>query len=263
MVLTNLQASCRGRLPLCVRYASVHLDEVRFGGEGIAQVGGSKVPFGVGVLDDGLEVLGVWHEEAGGPAAREAIATDLVTRGLVSFRVLVSSASPQLDAAVLAEYPEAQAVRSFQQWCAAGLSRVPPRRRSVIVEGMLGVRRAVTYDDALERLRQLQAGEWEGEPQAVQACRDGISDSRALYLLPQRLRKATHRAEEVVQRLQAGAQAALRRGCFESPREAAQFAEAWLTKAVRKLGTPTRALRPMSEGRRGHQAVVSHAPALW
>jgi hypothetical protein len=97
---------------------------------------------------------------------------------------------------------------------------------------------AATYDSALAILLDLEFGQWKELPEAVQGCRVALERCHGLYLLPQRLRRATHRAEDAIQKLRVGAQAALRRSeWFASPPEAAEFAEEWLNRAARRFAT--------------------------
>jgi hypothetical protein len=246
MVVTSLAKECSGgRLPLCARYASMHAGLL--GARVDAESGRSdhRLLWALGLTSGGeVEVLGVWPAQIAGVSAAEQIASDLLERGMERVRVLVNGAGDDLWAEVRRKYPGATCACTFEQVESLVLPLVGTRDRAGVVDGLRAVRLAPSFDTACALLRALELGQWSELNDAVSLCRVELSRSRALYSLPRRLRLATHRLEQLAQRLQDGALSALgRHGPFVSPVAAAAFSEAWLARAERRLRSQPKASR--------------------
>lgn len=192
-----IESSAKGRPPLCVRYASVHLDQIDGLASGPATCDTHSVLWALGVTFDGEhEILGVWDCLSTVVKTCQAIASDLAARGLERVEVLVSRAGTPCEAA------------------------------STISNSL-----------SLETESGAAVGTETGTaPLIAPHHQTASSRQQALCILPQRVRLASLRADAIVDRLHVDASKALRRhGRFESADAATAFAENWLRAVERRL----------------------------
>lgn len=262
MPIASVKDCAHGRLPLCVRYGSLHAGllsaTVRTG----SNLSEHRMPWALGVAHGGeVDVLGVWAVQPIGPQAAEYVTSDLSDRGLQRLGLLVNGAGEDLSIAVRERYVGAVTARAFDELEGLVLPLVARSNQARVLAELRSLRLAPTFEAACTLLRMLQLGQWSELPEVVGICEAELKRSREVYALSRRLRLTTHRAEQLARRLQGAALSALRRqGPFTSANDAAALGEAWLCRAQRRWRNEPIAPR-LSESRRGRPTQrLTHRP---
>jgi len=232
-----------GRLPLCERYASVHIGllTVRERSKGEERI--RSIPWALGVTSSGeQDILGAWPQLATDLETVEQVAKDLVLRGVRRIGLLLNDAGNGLTSAVLRAYPAAATAYPFCQLQSACLSVAPSWAKARLSETLSALWHAPTHEAAVAATARL---EQDGLSMIAERCLCSLDQSWSLWALSRRTRWSALHAQEVVGRLQDGVAAAVRRhGCFDSPEAAATFAETWLAQAERRLRSRTSRTSP-------------------
>lgn len=191
------------------------------------------MPWALGFTRDGYrEVLGAWRPLSTDYETGEHVAGDLRARGVERVCVISSCAGEEITVGLLRAFPRAKLVQLPQQAQSMCLPSTHPRRRRDLSEASGCAGKAASPEASVDALvvveRDTRSSDaWDWHP--------ALAEGRALLTTTRRAGLDALRANESVRQIQERAATALLQRSFECADAAAEFAEARLVAAERRL----------------------------